>query len=83
MALEDAVVLAACIARLPESSGALRLYEAQRIPRTARMQGTSLTALRALQPRGWAGHLARDIVMRLPSSWLAGRQSWMFNFRAE
>ena len=82
MALEDAVVLASSIARHQDPTAALRLYEARRIPRTSRMQGASLRALRALQPRTGAGHLAREIALRLPARWLGGRQSWMFDFRA-
>ena len=81
MALEDAVVLASSVASLPDPTAALRLYEAQRIPRTARMQGASFRALRALQPRSRVGHLARDLVLRLPAGWFAGQQSWMFDFR--
>jgi 2-polyprenyl-6-methoxyphenol hydroxylase-like FAD-dependent oxidoreductase len=81
MALEDAAVLASCIASVPDPTAALRLYEAQRIPRTARMQGASLRALRALQPRSRVGQLARDVVLRLPAGWLARQQSWMFEFR--
>jgi 2-polyprenyl-6-methoxyphenol hydroxylase-like FAD-dependent oxidoreductase len=80
LALEDAVVLASCISRRPDPAEALRLYEAERMPRAARMQRASLRALRGLQPRGQAAQAARDLIMRMPAAWLAAGQSWMFEF---
>lgn len=81
-ALEDAVVLGACFSRPQgEPASVLRLYEAQRIPRAARMQRAARTTLRLLQPRSWPGHVARDLLLRVPTRWLAARQSWMFDFQ--
>ncbi len=80
LALEDAVVLASCITRRPDPAAALRLYEAERMPRAARMQRASLRALRALQPQSPAAQLARDLIMRLPAGLLSAGQSWMFEF---
>ena len=81
IALEDAVVLATCVVRRPGPVVALRTYEAERLQRVRRMQRTSLAALRALQPRSRLGELARDLVLRVPPGWVAGRQSWMFEFQ--
>jgi 2-polyprenyl-6-methoxyphenol hydroxylase-like FAD-dependent oxidoreductase len=80
LALEDAVVLASCISRRPDPAAALRLYEAERMPRAARMQRASLRALRALQPRSQAAHVARDLIVRMPAGLLAAGQAWMFEF---
>jgi FAD-dependent urate hydroxylase len=81
LALEDAVVLATCVVRRPGPVVALRTYEAERIQRATRMQRASLTALRVLQPRTRIGELARDLMLRIPPGWVAGQQSWMFEFR--
>jgi 2-polyprenyl-6-methoxyphenol hydroxylase-like FAD-dependent oxidoreductase len=62
---------------------ALRTYEAERLQRVRRVQRASLTALRVLQPRSRAGELARDLLLRVPSGWVAGRQSWMFEFHVD
>jgi 2-polyprenyl-6-methoxyphenol hydroxylase-like FAD-dependent oxidoreductase len=81
-ALEDAVVLGACIAHRPDPAVALRAYESRRIPRASRVQRTSLAALRFLQPRSRIGEVARDLILRVPPGWLSGQQSWMFDFQA-
>ncbi len=83
LALEDAVVLAACVVRQPGPVTALRTYEAERLQRVRRVQRASLTALRVLQPRSRAGELARDLLLRVPPRWVAGRQSWMFEFQVD
>ncbi|MBJ7597673.1 FAD-dependent monooxygenase [Candidatus Nephthysia bennettiae] len=82
LALEDAVVLATCLMRRPGPVVALRTYEGERIERARRMQQASLTALRVLQPRSRLGELGRDLLLRIPPGLVAGRQSWMFEFRA-
>jgi 2-polyprenyl-6-methoxyphenol hydroxylase-like FAD-dependent oxidoreductase len=78
--LEDAVVLATCLVRQRGPVVALRTYEGERVRRVTRIQRTSLTALRVLQPRSRLGEMARDLMLRIPPGWVAGPQSWMFEF---
>jgi 2-polyprenyl-6-methoxyphenol hydroxylase-like FAD-dependent oxidoreductase len=80
-ALEDAAVLGASLAKWRDPARALRLYESHQIPRAARMQRAARATLRLLQPRSAPGHLARDLVLRLPTRWLARRHSWLFDFQ--
>jgi salicylate hydroxylase len=70
MALEDAATLVACITREPDTSKALRHYEALRQPRTARVAAMSAGLARIYHARG-ALKLARDSLLRLTPAPLA------------
>jgi salicylate hydroxylase len=83
MAIEDAAVLAQCLAQEPaDIDAALVHYAAKRRPRIARMR-------RAAQQNGRIYHLggpmafARNATMRLlGSSRLMARQDWIYDWRA-
>ncbi len=82
MAIEDAYVLARELAACPEDiAGALRAYEAERIPRTARVQRaarkqagilhlTSPLARIQRSLRNWTGQLERRNSTDLQTEWL-------------
>jgi salicylate hydroxylase len=84
MAIEDAAVLAAALARQPDDLvSAMRRYEAVRRPRTARVQ-------RAARNNGRVYHLAaaealaRNLVLRLAGGkMLLRRYDWLYDWRAE
>lgn len=84
MALEDAAVLAAALARNPaEIPDALRTYERQRRPRVVRVA-------RASQHNGQIYHLsgpaalARNFVLRhVPGPLMMARYDWLYGWRAE
>jgi 2-polyprenyl-6-methoxyphenol hydroxylase-like FAD-dependent oxidoreductase len=83
-ALEDAVVLSRCVGEGLRDGGspvpALRAYERARRARVARLQRQSAVALRMLQPRGRLGSPLRDAVLRLPASWAARGQRWVYAY---
>jgi 2-polyprenyl-6-methoxyphenol hydroxylase-like FAD-dependent oxidoreductase len=83
-ALEDAVVLGACLrsASVDEVPAALRDYERKRQPRTARLQRLSARALRLLQPTGRVGTAVRELTMRLPQTWTVRSQGWIYRYDA-
>ena len=81
MAIEDAAVLAAMLARTPDVADAFRRYEAARGPRTARV-------VRAARRNAWAYHLsglpalARDTVLRFAGDRLLAGYDWLYGWRA-
>ncbi len=80
MALEDAVVLAQTIQTGDTMPGALRAYQALRMPRTARIVGESLRLGSIYHARGPV-RLARNVVLRItkPESFLS-RLAWIYDF---
>jgi len=84
MAIEDAAVLAAAMARMPDRpAAAMRRYEAARRERTARVQ-------RAARGNGHAYHLGgaeaalRDLALRLAGGHrLLRRYDWLYGWRLE
>jgi 2-polyprenyl-6-methoxyphenol hydroxylase-like FAD-dependent oxidoreductase len=64
-ALEDAAVLARCMAAEPTVIAALRGYEARRMPRAANVVRGSWRAARAFQRRGPVGYAVMMAAMRL------------------
>jgi salicylate hydroxylase len=77
-AIEDAAVLAECLAGDTEVVAALKTYEARRIPRVARVQNTSRQQMRIYHAGGPLA-LARDLGMRmLGDSGLARRYEWLY-----
>jgi salicylate hydroxylase len=83
MAIEDATVLAACLARdIEHPVAALRAYEGLRAKRTARAQQMSRKQGRIYGLTGPEA-LVRNIVMRmLGSERLLARQDWLYRWRA-
>jgi salicylate hydroxylase len=83
LALEDAVVLAACLAaRTGDEPGALREFETRRRARAARVQAASRRQGRIYHlppPLSWT----RDAVLRLaPGPWLMAGYDWLYGWRA-
>ena len=84
LALEDAVVLSACLDAHPEDEpGALRAFEARRRRRASRVQATSLRQGRIYHlrpPLMWA----RDAVLHLvPGAWLMAGYDWLYGWQAD
>lgn len=84
LALEDAVVLADCLARRPtDEPGAFRDFEAGRRARAGRVQATSRRQGRIYHlapPLSWA----RDAVLRLaPGAWLMVGYDWLYGWRSD
>jgi salicylate hydroxylase len=84
MAIEDAAVLAKCIAGADNTAvaAALQRYSALRRPRVARMQRAARWNGKIYHLRG-AAALARDVFIRTtgPERMLA-RQHWIYGWRA-
>lgn len=82
MAIEDAAVLADCLAATPhDASGALARYAARRRPRTTRLQRAAAANGRIFHLAG-AARLARDVALSLmPSGLFARRQAWIYGWR--
>jgi salicylate hydroxylase len=82
MAIEDAAVLAGCLARHSENPAAgLRLYEGLRRGRTARAQHHARRNGRVYHLRGPAA-FARDLALAvLGGSRLLGRYDWLYDWR--
>ncbi len=80
MALEDAVVLARNIQTSDTMVGALRAYQALRLPRTQRIVAESLRLGSIYHARGPV-RLARNLVLRItkPEDFLS-RLSWIYDF---
>jgi salicylate hydroxylase len=81
MAIEDAAVLASCLARHSENPAvALRLYEGLRRRRTARAQRAARTNGRVYHLKGPAA-LARDLALiAMGGSRLLGRYDWLYDW---
>jgi 2-polyprenyl-6-methoxyphenol hydroxylase-like FAD-dependent oxidoreductase len=84
LALEDAVVLADCLAARPgDERGAFRSFEAKRRRRARRVQAASLRQGRIyhLPP---PLSLVRDAVLRaVPGSWLMASYDWLYGWRTD
>ncbi len=82
MAIEDAAVLAKCLADAPgEVPGALQRYEALRRPRVERVQQTARQLGDIYQLHGVAA-LARDFAMKtMGGARLRSRQDWIYDWR--
>jgi salicylate hydroxylase len=82
MAIEDAAVLAGCLARHSETPAAgLRLYEGLRRGRTARAQRHARRNGRVYHLKGPAA-FARDLALAvLGGSRLLGRYDWLYDWR--
>jgi len=81
MAIEDAVVLAQCLARHEDPAAALRAYEAARFGRFARVQ-------REARRNSWRYHLsgplgfARDMLLRtMGGERLLHRYGWLYDWK--
>lgn len=81
MAIEDAAVLAACMADAPPETAFAR-YEGLRQARTARIQASSRRNGRIFHLGGPA-RLARDAALKLASRTLAARQHWIYSWRLD
>ncbi len=82
MAIEDAAILAKCLADAPgEVSSALQRYEALRRPRVTRVQQTAHQLGHIYQLHGVAA-LARDIAMKtMGGARIRSRQDWIYDWR--
>ena len=81
MAIEDAAVIAAMLAQNDDTAAALRAYERERRPRTARAQHESRRQGRIY---GLAGPpaIVRDVVMRaMGGERLLSRYDWLYSWR--
>ena len=84
MAIEDAAVLAACLARNPDdASAALRRYEASRLPRTARVQGDARHNGTVYHMRGGAAVLRSLALMAMGGDRLISRYDWLYGWTPE
>jgi salicylate hydroxylase len=83
MAIEDAAVLAGCLAQSPDQpAAAMRRYERTRRDRTARVQRAARRNGRAYH-LGAAEALVRNLVLRLAGgSMLLRRYNWLYDWRA-
>lgn len=78
LALEDAVVLGAAVARAPDLAAAFAAYEHIRRPRALRVQRASADNGRTYHLTG-AGALARDLVLRAtPGALMLERYRWLY-----
>lgn len=82
MAIEDAAVLAKCLADSPgEVTLALKLYETLRRPRVMRVQHTAQTLGQVYQLSGVAA-LARDMAMiTMGGARIRARQDWIYDWK--
>lgn len=79
-ALEDAVALGRHLRHHGDIVAALRAYEAERAPRTARLQSAARFTGRVYHARGplrWA----RDLKLRWDADKLIDRHSWIYRYR--
>jgi 2-polyprenyl-6-methoxyphenol hydroxylase-like FAD-dependent oxidoreductase len=81
-ALEDAVVLASCVAGHADPEEALRAYERRRVRRASAVVRASRRAARAAEVRSPLGARARDAVMKaLPDRLAIAQQRRIAEFR--
>lgn len=82
MAIEDAVVLARCLADSPgDAAAAFRRYDAMRAPRVTRVQNAARQAGQIYHLAGMA-RFARNQTMRLiGGERLLARQDWIYDWR--
>jgi salicylate hydroxylase len=83
MAIEDAAVLARCLAHLSEPAAALRAYERQRRPRTARTQRAARRN-GTVYHMGGAGAVLRTLaLMGMRSRGLIRGYTWLYGWAPE
>jgi len=80
MAIEDAVVLAACLGRTADASAALRQYETIRLPRTTRVQGDARHNGTVYHMRGAAAVLRSLGLMAMGGTRLISRYDWLYGW---
>jgi len=81
MAIEDAAVLAACLARNPDDApAALRRYEASRLPRTTRVQRDARHNGTVYHMRGAAAALRSLALMAMGGDRLISRYDWLYGW---
>jgi salicylate hydroxylase len=82
MAIEDAAVLAACLARNPDDApAALRTYEAVRLARTTRVQRDARRNGGVYHMRGAASALRTLALMALGGDRLVSRYDWLYGWQ--
>ncbi len=82
MAIEDAGVLAACMQHTPDDvDGALRHYERQRQPRTARTQRAARRNGRVYHMGGAEGFVRSLAFLALGGKRLLARYDWLFGWK--
>ena len=83
-ALEDAVVLGACLAAAADPEAALRGYERRRVRRANRVVRLSREAGRAAEVRSALGARVRDAAMKaMPTRFAVSRQRRLADFRVD
>jgi 2-polyprenyl-6-methoxyphenol hydroxylase-like FAD-dependent oxidoreductase len=82
MALEDAVVLARCLAGAPDVESAFRAFEAARFGRTRRVTRDSRVTGRVMQARGWRSSLRNAVLASVPAHILERSARWLFQHDA-
>ncbi|WP_236669583.1 FAD-dependent monooxygenase [Streptomyces antimycoticus] len=80
-AIEDAVVLSACLRQADDQPMALRRYEELRLPRTTRIQLSSRESAEVFHLGDGDRQLERDRDM--PERWALRNNEWLFGYRAE
>ena len=80
MAIEDAAVLAAMLARTSDVAAAFRRYEAARGPRTARVLKAARRNARVFHLSGLPA-LARDMALRLAGERMLAGYDWLYGWR--
>ena len=80
MAIEDAVVLAACLGHTADVSAALRQYETIRLPRTTRVQGDARHNGTVYHMRGAAAVLRSLGLMAMGGNRLITRYDWLYGW---
>lgn len=79
-ALEDAVALGRHVRHHGDIADALRAYEAERAPRTARLQNAARFTGRVYHARGLL-RWARDLKLRWDAEKLIDRHNWIYRYR--
>lgn len=79
-ALEDAVSLARHLTHRSDVAEAMRAYEKERAPRTARMQDGARTSARLYHAGGML-RWARDLKLRWDADKLVDRYGWIYRYR--
>ena len=79
-ALEDAIALSRHFKHRSDVADALRAYESERAPRTARMQRGARFNARIYHADGWL-RWARDLKLRWDADRLIDRHGWIYRYR--
>jgi salicylate hydroxylase len=81
MAIEDAAVLARCLARSPdEPAGAMRAYERARLKRTARTQRAARRTGRVYHMGGAEAFLRTLALLAMGGERLISRYDWIYRW---